>query len=567
MLLGDPERITPASKCACPRPSAEALSNQERYNIKFSFVGQGYITRKQFVGPLIMSMRSAIARRPGSSARQSESQQQQRRTTGLHGVAKKPHRLAALPVDPRSSNFAIKDMNTAARMVPTPPVQPQSTASRGFKRPARAAGPSSSDLRPLSRSDASASFFFRTDPLLCMDSGQHLQALKPARLGASALVLPPLEDDGMDAELLDTSTPQNLLDHLTDDILHLILDACPASTLRECIAVDKRTHDLAKRLLRSPKFQLRRSLFGGGRQALREAARRVIDAKFARPPSPPATRPEKSVHAALSLDHGAGVRLELTPPPPPPPPPPRASLSEDRTVFRKLAGGVRGGWSTMLMDKWVNSFQKEMMTIGILFESLSGAACIGVVGINFLASDGGGSGGQASPLCSRHAIVLDAVSGGLYVKGARTPMALPRERVLRPGEERTPILGSGSRLNIILNMATREMTVELLPSNSSSPWAVSTLEVENLPHEVALAVGLGPSRTESSVQIVGCKCQPADVRADYGKTVKDLWDESNVIKPLHHRGRNLERGSVTATLADALTQEAMAMAEEESGFY
>ena len=69
------------------------------------------------------------------------------------------------------------------------------------------------------------------------------------------------------------------------------------------------------------------------------------------------------------------------------------------------------------------------------------------------------------------------------------------------------------------------------------------------------------------MRIVGCKSQPADVRADYGKTVKDLWDESNVIKPLHHRGRNLERGSVTATLADALTQEAMAMAEEESGFY
>ena len=162
----------------------------------------------------------------------------------------------------------------------------------------------------------------------------------------------------------------------------------------------------------------------------------------------------------------------------------------------------------MLMDKWVNSFQKEMMTIGILFESLSGAACIGVVGINFLASDGVGSGGQASPLCSRHAIVVDAVSGGLYVKGARTPMALPRERVLRPGEERTPILGSGSRLNIILNMATREMTVELLPSNSSSPWAVSTLEVENLPHEVALAVGLARVGQSQACRSSGASASP-----------------------------------------------------------
>jgi hypothetical protein len=432
-------------------------------------------------------------------------------------------------------------------------------------------------VRPLSRSDASASFFFRPDPLLLtMANGEAAHAASPLpRPRTSVLVLPPLDDD-MDAELHDTAE-LNLLDYLTDDILELILHACPASTLRECKAVDKRTHEIAKRLLQAPKFQLRRSLFGGGRKTLRDAARRVLDAKFV-PPAPPTDR---LVSVSLRLSRGGGddvggggaddgadggVRLRLSAPP-------RVRLSDDRTTLTKPAGG---GWATILMDKWANSFQKEVVTVGLAFERLSGPACVGVVGLNFLASravggGGGGGVGEAAPLDSRHAIVIDSVTGALRVKGASTPLALPRERVLRPGEARSPVLGSGSRLNVILNMATREMTIELLKSHSADPWAVSTLEVEKLPHEVCICVGLGPCGGESVVRMVGCKTQPADVRADFGKTLLDLWDESNVVTPLHKRARATEARSSRvppgelhgAVTGDALLEEAMAMAEEQ----
>ena len=106
--------------------------------------------------------------------------------------------------------------------------------------------------------------------------------------------------------------------------------------------------------------------------------------------------------------------------------------------------------------------------------------------------------------------VIDATNGALHFKGSRTLLAPPRERVMRRGEARTPLLKSGSRLNVIVNMATREMHIELLAPNSNDPWALSTLEVQGLPHEVAVCVGLGPSKGESVVRLAGCKTELSD---------------------------------------------------------
>ena len=67
-------------------------------------------------------------------------------------------------------------------------------------------------------------------------------------------------------------------------------------------------------------------------------------------------------------------------------------------------------------------------------------AKIGVVGLNFLASRAAANGpsphSETSPLDSRHAIVIDSLTGGLRFKGKSMPRALPREHVLRPGEAR-----------------------------------------------------------------------------------------------------------------------------------
>ena len=105
--------------------------------------------------------------------------------------------------------------------------------------------------RPASRSDSSANYFFRPDPLSLLlgeeqeaqpsavpseASGSSSSFLRPTGGGPpafrsasfripSTFVLPPLED--YDDELLDCGSG-NLLDELTDDILLMILEYCPA---------------------------------------------------------------------------------------------------------------------------------------------------------------------------------------------------------------------------------------------------------------------------------------------------------------------------------------------------
>lgn len=56
--------------------------------------------------------------------------------------------------------------------------------------------------------------------------------------------------------------------------------------------------------------------------------------------------------------------------------------------------------------------------------------------------------------------------------------------------------------------------------------------MENIPPEVALVVGFGPSESEQRVRIVGSKTERPEMRLE-GKTKKDLWDDDNVRT--HHR--------------------------------
>ena len=67
--------------------------------------------------------------------------------------------------------------------------------------------------------------------------------------------------------------------------------------------------------------------------------------------------------------------------------------------------------------------------------------------------------------------------------------------------------------------------------------------MNGLPAEVAVAMSLGPTTAaggacgsggESRVRLVGSFIDASDVY-DPGKTIKDLWDESHVVKPLEMR--------------------------------
>ena len=163
----------------------------------------------------------------------------------------------------------------------------------------------------------------------------------------------------------------------------------------------------------------------------------------------------------------------------------------------------------------------------------------------------------------QHAIVIDAASGALYFKGRRTPRALPhtvaRARAMRARGDRTaPLLTSGARLNLVIDMSMREMRIELLGEATEGGGPLlqhvveSSLEVDELPSEVAVCVALGPGRGPSAARLVGSMLEPVHTH-DHSKTVKDLWDSSNVQRPLciHESGgspRGLHTGAASRRL-------------------
>ena len=63
-------------------------------------------------------------------------------------------------------------------------------------------------------------------------------------------------------------------------------------------------------------------------------------------------------------------------------------------------------------------------------------------------------------------------------------------------------------------------------------WAAlvdSSLHVDEIPHEVSVCVGLGAG--SSVVRVVGLREEDNHLKS-FGKNVKDLWDEDNVVAPL-----------------------------------
>ena len=418
----------------------------------------------------------------------------------------------------------------------------------------------------LVRSPSRAKYFFAMDPLSLFDATASSSSSTTTRLPALA-PLPPLDDD---FDVLVPSTPLGPLEVLGDDLLRHILERCPASTLREVKAVDKRTHTIAKSLLRSVR-RFPRVLHGGGAAKLRHAAHAMLPVRWSVPASTMAHAngdgPPRVIRATLvrNQHHNTSsrypVRLRLRPFAAP------AMLDAARTTVHR---GSSSGWSTVLIDRWVS---RDILTIGLEFERLGGAACFGVVGLNFGSRHGGSGGGsllgEAPPYSSRHAILVDAASGVLHFKGRVSPLALPPARVMcvASGERRPPRLRSGSRVNLIVNMGRRELTVELLKDDGRGGVEVAAnLEIDGLPAEVAVAIGLGPSSGESRVRLAGSTLAPADVAEDYGKTMKDLWDQSNV-QPLlpSPRGNRKMMAGVDPAVAEQMAI-AAEMAEEGAGW-
>mmetsp|Transcript_15913 Transcript_15913/g.43172 ORF Transcript_15913/g.43172 Transcript_15913/m.43172 type:complete len:184 (-) Transcript_15913:417-968(-) len=118
-----------------------------------------------------------------------------------------------------------------------------------------------------------------------------------------------------------------------------------------------------------------------------------------------------------------------------------------------------------------------------------------------------------------------------------------------PGRRRP--VKSGARLNVVIDMQIRELTIELLDTKGT---IASSITVEGIPGEVAVAVSFGPGR--HAVRLVGNETEKPAMKL-LGKLRKDLWDDENVIAPM---ALNVKKGS-DAARGSSMRVKAAEMAE------
>ena len=159
------------------------------------------------------------------------------------------------------------------------------------------------------------------------------------------------------------------------------------------------------------------------------------------------------------------------------------SLSGERSVAGRHA---KKAWGVQLADVWMS---KDVHVIALLLEQVTEHCYIGVVGRNYFPS------AWDAPLKeSTHATVVHAADGRVFTKRSSTSF------FLKP-------LESGARLQLTVDMSSREITYELFDPEDPSR-VLSSLSVEGIPAECALAVCFGPGG-EQRVKIVGTSIEKA----------------------------------------------------------
>lgn len=216
-------------------------------------------------------------------------------------------------------------------------------------------------------------------------------------------------------------------------------------------------------------------------------------------------------------------------PTPPPPPIPAAATRLDQTdvplswTTEKIGLGVNvsgdgttasrnaSGSSAQCANTWMQGGRSPLVwTVALELTEVLPSTTVGIVGRNYFPSD------WSEPLTScSHAIVLECGTGRVMMRGSRTGF------VLKP-------LTNGARLNMIMDMQTQELTIELL--GSSPGQILSSVNVDGIPAEVTLVAGFCAGGAQS-VRVVGCTSEKPEMKL-LGKLRKDLWDEDNKVEPL-----------------------------------
>ena len=298
--------------------------------------------------------------------------------------------------------------------VPTPPDRPASAAIK------LGAG--------LQRDASTPRFYHLSNHALFLDGGDAQRTLGlervPGRPSPLGKILGPSQaledwDDEVRPEVRDP------LYALGEDTLRLIFTNCCNVALRAAQAVDKLSNALATKILQE---------------------RAELAAQSKSYSSPVVRKPPSELVASWCMGTQAAASLQLS--------------ADGRTLTRD----ARNGWATGYLSHYMT---RGVTTVGLVFEQLSGEACVGLLTRNFTAF-------ETMPHESRHAIVVDAVTGRLHFKGKHNGMlALPqpahrlKARAVN-GWQRTAsalrrqkVLRSGARLQIRVDMQARECTFEV----------------------------------------------------------------------------------------------------------
>jgi len=181
---------------------------------------------------------------------------------------------------------------------------------------------------------------------------------------------------------------------------------------------------------------------------------------------------------------------------------------------RGVARCADRGFGVQLAEHWVT---QDVCRVTLALEEISGECEIGVVGRNFNPSN------WSAPLHDNgHAVVLNAKTGRIVHKGRETSF------VLRKG------LQSGCVVAISADLGARTLTFERLAADGT---AEATVACDNIPAEIAIAVGFGPG-SHRAVILEGISHKPDS--CPQIRSTKDLWDGAR--RPVACRWR--ERGCV-----------------------
>lgn len=183
--------------------------------------------------------------------------------------------------------------------------------------------------------------------------------------------------------------------------------------------------------------------------------------------------------------------------------------------------GSASSSSACLFDTWMaGGRNSEVFEAIFQLADFGPDSCIGVVSSNWRET--------ATPLeMSRHAVVMRLGDGYVWTKGKKTMLAL------------RPLLHGGTgRLRLTVNMASLQVTFEVLGDDSEC--VLGALTVDDLPREVTMAVGFcgGGTNDEGDapqrLRVVHCARREPDAwDRPRTKLTSDLWDEDNIVTPLH----------------------------------